>query len=268
MPARAGMAKERMVMASKSPSSPRLPYKRVLIKVSGERLAGMERAAPKGVKGAHVDHRILDVGAIDEIAEEIKAVQKLGVQVGIVIGGGNMIRGHEVAATGIAAAQAHQMGMLATVINALALQAMLEKKGVDTRVMSAVSVFAMCEPYIRRRALRHMEKGRVIIFAAGTGNPFFTTDSAGALRAIEIGADILIKATKVDGIYTADPAKDKRAKHMSDVTYKDVLVSDLKVMDGAAVALCREHRLPLMVCKVGEVVKALTGKAKRTVVRV
>lgn len=247
---------------------PKPTYKRVLIKVSGERLAGLEGkkgAAPKA-KGAHVEHNILDVTAIKEIAEELKAIQKLGTQVAVVIGGGNMIRGHEVAKTGIASAQAHQMGMLATIINALALQSALENIGVDTRVMSAVSVFAMCEPYIRRRALRHMEKGRLIIFAAGTGNPFFTTDSAGALRAIEIGADLLIKASKVDGIYTGDPEKDKKARHLPDVSYKDVLVDDLRVMDGAAVALCREHKLPLMVCKVGEIVKALEGKAKRTVV--
>ncbi|MFZ2587021.1 MAG: UMP kinase [Alphaproteobacteria bacterium] len=238
----------------------KLPYKRVLVKVSGERLAGLE-----GLKKGH-DHEILDVHAIEDIADELKALQKAGVQVAVVIGGGNMIRGAEVAKTGIAPAQAHQMGMLATVINALALQSVLEGKGVDTRVMSAVSVFAMCEPYIRRRAMRHMEKGRLIIFAAGTGNPFFTTDSAGALRAIEIGADVLIKASKVDGIYTADPKKDKKAKHLARVTYKDVLVQDLKVMDGAAIALCREHKLPLMVCEVGSIVDALRGKAKHTLV--
>lgn len=244
---------------AKSPAKKTAP-KRVLVKVSGERLAGLE-----GLKKGH-DHEILDVHAIEDIADELKALQKMGMQVGVVIGGGNMIRGAEVAKTGIAPAQAHQMGMLATIINALALQSVLEKKGVDTRVMSAVSVFAMCEPYIRRRAMRHMEKGRIIIFAAGTGNPFFTTDSAGALRAIEIGADLLIKASKVDGIYTADPAKDKKAKHLPNISYKDVLVDDLKVMDGAAVALCREHKLPLMVCKVGEIAKALQGKAKCTVV--
>lgn len=238
----------------------KLPYKRVLVKVSGERLAGLE-----GAKKGH-DHEILDVHAIEGIADELKALQKAGVQVAVVIGGGNMIRGAEVAKTGIAPAQAHQMGMLATIINALALQSVLEGKGVDTRVMSAVSVFAMCEPYIRRRAMRHMEKGRMIIFAAGTGNPYFTTDSAGALRAIEIGADLLIKASKVDGIYTADPKKDTKAKHLPKVSFKDVLVQDLKVMDGAALALCREHKLPLMVCMVGEILPALRGKAKCTVV--
>ncbi len=243
--------------------SAKAPYKRVLIKVSGERMAGLESAKKKGSS-----HPILDVHAIDDIADEIKAIQKLGVQVAIVVGGGNMIRGSEIAKMGIIPAQAHQMGMLATIINALALQSELERKGVDSRVMSAVSVFAMCEPYIRRRALRHMDKGRVVIFAAGTGNPFFTTDSAGALRAIEIGADILIKATKVDGIYSADPMKDKKAKHLPTVSYKDVLVSDLKVMDGAAIALCREHALPLMVCKMGEVLPAIQGKAKRTIVTV
>lgn len=232
-----------------------MDYKRILVKVSGERLAGEKH------------ERVLDVHAIEEIAAEIKTILGMGVQVGVVIGGGNIMRGKEAAATGIIAAQAHQMGMLATVINALALQSTLENAGVQTRVMSALAIDTVAEPYIRRRAMRHLEKGRVVIFAAGTGNPFFTTDTAGALRAIEIGAEVYIKATNVDGIYTADPKKDADAKHLADISYKDVLVDDLKVMDGAAIALCRENKLPLMVCKVGTVVGALEGTARRTIVR-
>lgn len=230
-----------------------LNYNRVLVKVSGERLAGE-------------GHAVLDVHAIDGIAAEIKAIQAEGVEVGVVIGGGNILRGKEAAANGIVAAQAHQMGMLATVINALALQSVLEGIGVMTRVMSAVEVAQVCEPYIRRRAMRHLEKGRVVIFAGGTGNPFFTTDTSGALRAIEIGAEIYIKATKVDGIYTGDPEKDATARHLPTISYKDVLVDDLKVMDGSAIALCRENKLPLMVCKTGDVLAALQGKAKHTLV--
>lgn len=232
-----------------------MDYKRILLKVSGERLAGEQH------------EKVLDVHAIEEIAAEIKAIKESGVEIGVVIGGGNILRGKEAASAGIVAAQAHQMGMLATVINALALQSALENIGVYTRVMSALSIDTVAEPYIRRRAMRHMEKGRVVIFAGGTGNPFFTTDTAGALRAIEIGAEVYIKATKVDGIYTADPVKNPEAKHLSDISYKDVLVDDLQVMDGAAIALCRDNKLPLMVCKVGEVRKAIAGEAKRTVVR-
>jgi len=231
-----------------------LPYKRILLKVSGERLAGE----------AH--DKVLDVAAINGIADEIKAVHGRGVQVGVVIGGGNILRGREAAEAGIVAAQAHQMGMLATVINALALQSALEEKGVHCRVMSAIEIASVAEPYIRRRAMRHLEKGRVVVFAAGTGNPFFTTDTAGALRAIEIGAEVYIKATKVDGIYTADPVKDKDAKHIDEISYKDVLVEDLQVMDGSAIALCRENGLPLMVCRMGDVLAALEGRAKRTLV--
>lgn len=236
-----------------------LPYSRILLKLSGERLAG-DRTHGK----------VLDVEAISELADEIKSVHEAGAQVGVVLGGGNILRGHEMAEAGIEAAQAHQMGMLGTVINALALQSMLEQKSVPTRVQSAVDVSSFCEPYIRRRAMRHLEKGRVVIFAGGTGNPFFTTDSAGALRAVEIGADILVKATKVDGIYTADPKKDSAARHLSEVSFKDILVDDLKVMDAAAIALCREHGLPLMVCAIegrGSLLAALAGKAKRTLVK-
>lgn len=232
-----------------------LNFKRVLVKVSGEQLAGESED-------------VFNVGAINKIAAELKDIHAQGVQVGVVIGGGNILRGKEAAANGIVAAQAHQMGMLATVINALALQSALEAAGVYTRVMSAIEIAQVCEPYIRRRAMRHLEKGRVVIFAGGTGNPFFTTDTTGALRAIEIGAEIYIKATKVDGIYTGDPKKDPNAKHLPTISYKDVLVDDLKVMDGSAIALCRENGLPLMVCKTGSVVAALNGTAKHTLVTV
>ena len=232
-----------------------MDYKRIVVKVSGERFAGDQH------------EKVFDVHAIEDIASEIKALVGMGIQVGVVIGGGNIVRGKEAAAAGIVAAQAHQMGMLAIVINALALQSVLEGQGVQTRVMSALAIDTVAEPYIRRRAMRHMEKGRVVLFAAGIGNPFFSSDTAGALRAIEIGAEIYVKATKVDGIYTADPVKDPNAKHLADISYKDVLVEDLKVMDGAAIALCRENKMPLMVCKVGDVVAALQGQARRTVVR-
>ncbi len=236
------------------------PYRRVLVKVSGERMAGNEGGAPDSF------HRVLDVDAISTIAKELIALKKLGLDVAVVVGGGNILRGREAAGAGIEEAQAHQMGMLATVINALALQSKIEQLGTPSRVMTALTVYSVAEPYIRRRALRHMEKGRIVIFAGGTGNPFFTTDTAGALRAIELKADLLIKATKVDGIYTADPLKDKKAKHMAKVSYKDVLVDDLKVMDANAIALCREHKLPLMVCRVGEVAAALQGKVRSTLV--
>lgn len=235
----------------------KLSYKRILLKLSGERFGHGERGA------------ILDVEEIKSIADEIIALKNAGIQVAVVLGGGNILRGSEAAASGIVEAQAHYMGMLATVINALALQSALEQKETDTRVMSALSVHSVCEPYIRRRALRHLEKERVVIFAGGTGNPFFTTDTAGALRAIEIGADLLVKATKVDGIYTADPKKDKTAKHIASASFKEVLVDDLKVMDGAAIAVCREHELPLMVCGLeggDSILQALQGNAKCTLV--
>ncbi len=228
-----------------------MALRRVLVKVSGERFGGD-------------GDDILDGKAIALIAREIKSLQDDKMQIGVVIGGGNIVRGREAIEAGIDESVAHQMGMLATVINGLALQSALEQLGVSTRVMSAVTVYSMAEPYIRRRAIRHMEKGRVVILAAGTGNPFFTTDTAGALRAVELQADLLIKATKVDGIYTGDPKKDKKAKHLDKVTYKEVLVEDLKVMDANAIALCREHKLPLLVCRLGEIRAALNGKAKAT----
>lgn len=232
-------------------------YSRILVKLSGERLGSSERG------------RNLDVDEINRFANEIKQVHDKDIQLGVVLGAGNIVRGEEYAATGIEPAQAHYMGMLATVINALALQSALEQAGVETRVLSALHVDSVAEPYIRRRAIRHMEKDRVVIFAGGTGNPFFTTDTAGALRAVEIGADLLVKATKVDGIYTADPMKDPNAKHLANISYKDVLVDDLRVMDGAAIAVCREHNLPLLVCAVdeeGSLLRAIEGKVKHTLV--
>jgi len=236
-----------------------MDYKRVMVKVSGERLAGAE--------GREATGKILEMVSLTEIADELIALRAQDVQVAVVVGAGNILRGSEIAATGIEAATAHQMGMLGIVINALALQSVIEGKGVPCRVLSALSIDNVCEPYIKRRAERHLEKGRIVICAAGTGNPFFTSDTAGALRAIELGADMLIKATKVDGIYDKDPAKHTDAVHQPTMTYKDVLVGDLKVMDGTAIALCREHGLPLMVCKAGELVAAVSGTAKATIVR-
>ena len=209
-------------------------YRRVLLKASGEALAG--------ARGYGIDPE-----TIGRIAEEIREVVDLGVQVAVVIGGGNIFRGMAAGSGGIERATGDYMGMLATVINALALQDAIEKVGVPTRVLSAIEMRAVAEPYIRRRAMRHLEKGRVVVFAAGTGNPFFTTDTAGALRAIEIGAEAILKATKVDGIYTADPAKDPTASRLPRVTYIEVLNRGLQVMDTTAISLCMENKLPIVV---------------------
>ncbi len=209
-------------------------YRRVLLKVSGEALAGG--------RGYGIDPE-----TIGRIADEIREVVDLGVQVAVVIGGGNIFRGVGGSSGGIERATGDYMGMLATVINALALQDAIEKAGVPTRVLSAIEMRAVAEPYIRRRAMRHLEKGRVVVFAAGTGNPFFTTDTAGALRAIEIGAEAILKATKVDGIYTADPAKDPSAARLPRVTYIEALNRGLQVMDTTAISLCMENKLPIVV---------------------
>ncbi len=234
-----------------------IPYKRVLLKLSGERMAKPN------------SNGVLSMTEITHLADEVISLHEEGVEVGVVLGAGNILRGSEAAAAGFVEAQAHSMGMLATVINALALQSIIEQKGKDTRVMTAVTMNSIAEPYIRRRAIRHMEKGRIVILAGGTGNPFFTTDSAGALRAIELNADVLIKATQVDGIYDKDPNKFDDAVHLGDISYREILVDNLKVMDGAAIALCREHKMPLMVCSIegeGSLMNAITGKAKRTLV--
>lgn len=209
-------------------------YQRVLLKLSGEALAGK--------KGSGVDLTILQ-----DLAQDIKEIYSLGVQIAIVIGGGNIFRGMQASESGMDRASADYMGMLATVMNALALQDALEKAGVFTRVQSAIEMQEIAEPYIRRRAERHLEKNRVVIFAAGTGNPFFTTDTAAALRACEIGANVLLKATKVDGIYDSDPVKNSSAKKFEELRYIDVLSKGLEVMDSAAISLCMDNSMPIIV---------------------
>ena len=214
--------------------SGRPAYRRIVLKLSGEALAGSQ--------GYGIDPLVLD-----RVASEVREVANLGVQIAIVIGGGNIFRGIAASAGGMERATADYMGMLATVINALALQDALEKTGLQTRVLSAIEMRAVAEPYIRRRAMRHLEKGRVVIFAAGTGNPFFTTDTAGALRAVEIGADLFMKATKVDGVYSADPKVDANAKRLERVTYIEALNRGLQVMDATAISLCMDNKLPIIV---------------------
>jgi uridylate kinase len=236
------------------PADPK--YRRVLLKLSGEALMGEQ--------GGGLDPQI-----VANIAAEVRSVHSLGVQVCVVLGGGNIFRGLAGAAAGMERATADYMGMLATVINSLAMQSALERLGVPTRVQSAISMQAVCEPYIRRRAIRHMEKGRVVIFAAGTGNPFFTTDTAAALRASEADCDALLKATKVDGVYSADPKKDSRAERFERLTYLDVLSRDLKVMDAAAVSLARENRIPILVFSIhdsGGFADVVTGRGRFTVI--
>ena len=227
-----------------------LKYKRILLKLSGEALQGSKNYG-------------IDPEFLRRLAQEIKEVVNLGAQVAIVIGGGNIFRGVSGATQGMDRATADYMGMLATVINALALQDALEKEGLNTRVLTAIEMKEIAEPYIRRRAIRHLEKGRVVIFGAGTGNPFFTTDTAAALRAAEINADVLLKATKVDGIYTADPVKDKNAKKLDKVSYKEVITNGIKVMDSAAVSLCMENKIPIVVFDVrkeGNLAKVVKGE--------
>ena len=209
-------------------------HRRILLKLSGEALMGAE------------DYGI-DPKVIGGLAREIIEVQRAGVQVGVVIGGGNIFRGAGLAKAGMDRVTGDHMGMLATVMNALAMQDAIEKAGGDARTMSAIKINEVCEDFIRRRAVRHLEKGRIVLFAAGTGNPFFTTDSAAALRAIEIGADLLLKATKVDGIYTADPKRDPGARRYEHVSYNQVIEHRLEVMDTAAIALCRDHKMPMRI---------------------
>jgi len=229
-------------------------YRRVLLKVSGEALMG------DGEFG-------IDTDTVERIAREVKAATELGVEVCLVVGGGNIFRGLSMAAKGMERAGADYMGMLATVMNALAMQNSLEGVGVSTRVLSAVPMQSICEPYIRRRAIRHLEKGRVVIFAGGTGNPFFTTDTGAALRAAEMGCEALFKGTQVDGIYTADPKKDPNAERYDRISYRDILTKDLKVMDQAAVSLTRENGIPIVVFSLEDgIVGALTGQGKFTLV--
>jgi uridylate kinase len=231
-------------------------YKRILLKLSGEALMG------SGDYG-------IDPDVISRVADEIKDVAALGVEVGVVIGGGNIFRGAGLAQGGMDRVTGDHMGMLATVMNALAMQDALEKKDVPARVMSALSIHQVCEDYIRRKAIRHLEKGRVVMFAAGTGNPFFTTDSAASLRAIEIGADIVIKATKVDGVYSDDPLKNPDAVRYDKLTYDDVLDKRLMVMDATAIVLCRDSNMPLSVFSInnhGDLLRMMMGDAVGTVV--
>jgi len=237
------------------PNAP-LKYKRILLKLSGEALMG------------DMDYGI-DPKVIDRLAREVVEVQKAGVEIGVVIGGGNIFRGAGLAEAGMDRVTGDQMGMLATVMNALAIQDALEKRGGYARVMSAIKINEVCEDYIRRRAIRHIEKGRIAVFAAGTGNPFFTTDSAAALRAIEIGAQVMLKATKVDGVYTADPKKDKNAKRYEHLTYDEVIERKLGVMDTAAIALCRDHGMPMRIydmTRAGDLMRILQGKNIGTLV--
>jgi uridylate kinase len=233
-----------------------MKYRRILLKMSGEALAG-ERGFG------------IDAQRLRYYAEEIRSVVQLGVQVAVVIGGGNLFRGIEGSEQGLDRAQADYMGMLATVINGLALQNALEQLGVPTRVQSAIEMARVCEPFIRRRAIRHLEKGRVVIFAAGTGNPFFTTDTAATLRAIEIGANVLLKATKVDGIYTADPTRDETAQKLSHITYQEALDKRLAVMDLTAFTLSQENKLPVIVFNIlerGALYRIVLGEALGTIV--
>ncbi len=232
-------------------------FQRILLKLSGEILAG---------KGGHG----VDENVMSDLADEIRQVHDLGVQIGIVVGGGNIFRGLAASTRGMDRVGADYMGMLATVINGLALQHALEKRGVYTRVMSAIEMDRVCEPYIRRRAVRHLEKNRIVVLAAGTGNPYFTTDTAAALRAIEIGADVILKATKVDGIYTADPVKDPTATRFTTMNYMEILNRGLKVMDSTAISLCMDNQLPLIVFNVGvrgNMLRVVQGEAVGTTVK-
>jgi uridylate kinase len=232
-------------------------YKRILLKISGEILTG------KGNFG-------IDPKVMQQIAREIQEVKSLGVEVAIVIGGGNIFRGMVASSKGMDRASADYMGMLATVMNAIALQDALEKIDVPTRVQTAIEMREVAEPYIRRRAIRHLEKGRVVIFAGGTGNPYFTTDTTASLRAMEIGAEVILKATKVDGIYDADPLLNKRARKFDELTYLDVLKKQLKVMDATAISLCMDHQIPIIVFslkKKGNVKRVILGEKVGTKVR-
>ncbi|RAK61119.1 UMP kinase [Phenylobacterium hankyongense] len=231
-------------------------YKRILLKVSGE----------AGVGGGHFG---IDPKTVQAVCEEIAQVVREGIEVCLVVGGGNIFRGAALAETGMERASADYIGMLATIMNALALQAALEKNGIYTRVQSAIPMQAVCEPYVRRRALRHLEKGRVVIFAAGLGAPFFTTDSSAALRAAEMGCDALFKGTSVDGVYTADPKKDATAQRYETLSYQEVLAKDLRVMDASAISLMRDNHIPIVVFSIrerGNFLKVLKGEGVYTTI--
>jgi uridylate kinase len=232
-------------------------YKRVLLKLSGEALMGSKAFG-------------IDQEMVHSIVNELKDISSFGVEIAIVIGGGNIFRGLEASSEGMERTTADYMGMLATVINSLALQNALEQAGVPTRLQTAIEMHELAEPYIRRKAVRHLEKGRFVIFAAGTGNPYFTTDTAAALRAVEINADVILKATKVDGVYTSDPVKDSSAKKFKEISYIDVLNKELKVMDSTAISLCKDNDLPIIVfslLKRGNIKKILEGKKIGTLVK-
>jgi uridylate kinase len=234
-----------------------LRYRRILLKLSGEALAG-----DKGFG--------FDFGTVGRLADEVKRVADMGVAVGLVVGGGNIVRGSQLAKMGMDRVGSDYMGMLGTVINALALQDVLERKGVVTRVMTAIRMEEVAEPYIRRRALRHFEKGRTVIFAAGTGNPYFSTDTAAVLRAIQMKAEVIIKATSVDGVYSADPKTDPAARFYETISYRDVMLQELRVMDQTAITLCAENKLPLIVLNIhknGVVASAVAGERVGTLVQ-
>lgn len=239
-----------------SSTTPDFKYKRILLKLSGEALMGR-------------DNYGIGPGTIKHIAEEIHELRQAGIEIAIVVGGGNIFRGAGLTEAGIERVTADHMGMLATVMNSLALQNAMESLGIYARVMSAIEIHKVCEDYIRRRAIRHLEKNRVVIFAAGTGNPFFTTDSAASLRAVEINADLLIKATKVDGIYSADPVIDKQAVRYDSLSYDEVIARKLGVMDTTAIVLCRDNGMPLRVLnmmKTGALMRAVRGEDEGTLV--
>ena len=235
---------------------PSYRFQRILLKISGEALGGEKRIG--------IDHDV-----VEEIAKEISEVHQMGIQLAVVVGGGNIFRGGEAAKAGMERTTADHMGMLATVINALALQHALENAGIVTRVQSAVHMSELCEPYIRRRAVRHLEKERIVIFAAGTGNPYFTTDTAASLRAVEVGAECILKATNVDGVFTADPNKDSSAEFLKEVSYIEVLNRHLQVMDSTAISLCMENNLPIIVFnlrKEGNIRRVVIGEKVGTLV--
>jgi len=247
---------ETTVAHAPSAPPPGLLYKRVLLKISGEALMGQRDYG-------------LEPATVNRVAQEVKTVHELGVECCLVIGGGNIFRGIAGASEGMQRASADYMGMLATVMNALAMQNALEQLGVDTRVLSAIPMQSVCEPYIRRRAVRHLEKGRVVIFAAGTGNPYFTTDTAAALRASEMGCQALLKGTKVDGVYSADPKIHKDAERYQQLSHQDVLARDLKVMDATAIALARDNDIPIIVFSVhtpGMMAEVLQNRGRFTVI--
>jgi uridylate kinase len=231
-------------------------YKRILLKLSGESLAGVNKTG-------------LDVNVVNRFAKQVAEITNIGVQVGIVIGGGNIFRGLSEKASSMDRVAADHMGMLATVINAVAFQDALEAQGLETRVMTAISMPQIAEPYIRRKAIRHLDKGRVVLFAGGTGNPYFTTDTAAALRAVEISADVLLKGTRVDGIYSADPEKDANATKIDYLKYSDVISENLRVMDHTAITLCKENKLPIFVFNIeneGNLLRAVNGESIGTIV--